>query len=358
MTKKSIHVVFLAAASSIHVVRWVNALVKKGLTVSLITLHKPDPLNPIDKRIKIYVLPFSPPLGYVFNTSRIKNILFTIKPDIAHAIYAIGYGTLLRLSNFRPSILSVIGSDISELPSYSWKNKIISSNLRFPNQITTNSVFLRKRVANKIVNQKIKVIPFGVNTSIFKPVFKKNNRQLIVGTIKTLEFGYGIDILVKAFGLISNKYPDVSLVIAGQGSQKKYLIELSKKLKVSTKIKFIGSIAHPSVAKILNSFSIFVCLSRNEGFGVSVIEAAACGLPVVVSNVGGLPETLINGKTGFIVNKNDPLSAAKAIEKLINNPKLRFEMGKSGRKFVMENYDWKDCVDHMLSLYSKLLALK
>lgn len=354
ITSKPIRVVYLAAASSIHVVKWVNSLIGRGVMIDLITLHRPNPSNPIDKRVNIHLLSIPPPFGYYFCTYQAKKIVTRLMPDIVHAIYAGGYGTLLRLINFHPSILSAIGSDIEITRVRSeWKYRMIKSNLNYPDLVTVNSKFLLSQAKKFMYNKKIKLILHGVDTKLFNIQFTNGNQSNTIGTVKTLEYGYGIDILIKAFESVSSSH-SINLLIAGQGSLRKKLIHLTKKLGISNKVCFVGSIPHGEVPKILNKLSIFVCMSRIEGFGGSVIEASSCGLPVIVSNVGGLPETLIDGKTGFIVEKEDPVSAAKAIEKLINNPNLRSKMGQAGRAFVVKNYNWDDCVDKMIDVYNSL----
>lgn len=355
MKKRPIHIAILAAGDSIHTVRWINALVDKGIEIDLITLSKPTQANPIDNKVKLHLLPFPPPSGYLLNNYHLKKIIADTKPDVVHAIYAGGFGTLLRLANFHPSIISVIGSDVDDAKLHSnWKRKLIRSNLDFAGQITVSSNYLKAQVKKFKTNTPAKWIPFGVNTKLFKPDVKTSKQTINIGTVKTLEYGYGIDILIKAFALNCKKHANINLIIAGQGSLKAELINLARKLNIESKVTFVDQIPHNQVPKILNRLDIFVCLSRKESFGVSVIEASACGLPVVVSSVGGLPETLIDGKTGFIVKKEDPESATKAIEKLINEPKLRKKMGKAGRKFVINNYSWDDCVNKMVSLYYKM----
>jgi len=97
---------------------------------------------------------------------------------------------------------------------------------------------------------------------------------------------------------------------------------------------------------------IYVAPSLEESFGVAVLEASACNKPVVVSNVGGLPEVVDNGITGFIVEPMNPNDLATAIEKLVRNPSLRLEMGRKGREKVFEEYEWNKCVSAMIEHYN------
>jgi len=90
-------------------------------------------------------------------------------------------------------------------------------------------------------------------------------------------------------------------------------------------------------------------------FGVAVIEASACELPVVVTNVGGLPEVTLDRQTGLIVPPRDPNALTSALEDLVKDPELRKRMGKAGRDFVRSKYCWNDNADVMEQLYFDLL---
>jgi glycosyltransferase involved in cell wall biosynthesis len=103
---------------------------------------------------------------------------------------------------------------------------------------------------------------------------------------------------------------------------------------------------------------ISVIVSNQESFGVSVIEAGACENPVVVSNVGGLPEVVEDGVTGIIVPAKNPIATADAIEKLILDKSLRESMGKAGRKRVEALYKWENNVEQMMEIYYKTLLTK
>jgi len=109
--------------------------------------------------------------------------------------------------------------------------------------------------------------------------------------------------------------------------------------------------------QILGSLDIFAILSilDSETFGVAAVEASACGIPVVATSVGGLPEVITAEKTGIIVPPKDTLGTAAALNRLISDEKLRIEMGINGRKKVEENYDWSANIAQMVSLYQQTI---
>ena len=106
----------------------------------------------------------------------------------------------------------------------------------------------------------------------------------------------------------------------------------------------------------MEGISIFCAFSRQESFGVAVLEASASGIPVITSNRGGLPEVVIDGLTGIIIEQLNPDNASKAIIKLVKNKYLREELGNNGIRFVNKNYSWSNSVKKMIHIYKSLLV--
>ena len=356
-----IKIVYLANASSIHTVRWVNEMSKRGYKIHLITMHPPAVANPIDNTVGVHLLPLPPPVGYFLNRWHLKRLLRRIRPDLLHTHYASGYGTLCRLSGFHPTLLSVWGSDVFIFPNEAkWKEKILRLNLAAVDYIAATS-YAMKMQTEKFVSPKhpITVTPFGVDCENFK-LFKepKHPDEFIVGTIKNLEAAYGIEYMVKAFTIVKKNYQDtkrLKLLIAGEGRLKNRLRSLATELGIDNETEFLGAVPHNKVPEILNRLSVFVSVSDSESFGVAVVEASACAIPVIVSEAGGLPEVVKNNVTGFIVPRRNSQATAEAIIKLIEDAELREGMGTAGRNFVLQNYEWNENASRMEKLYEKVI---
>ena len=358
---------FLAGASSIHTVRWVNAMSERGHDVYLLTIHKPK--ERIHDRVHVIEMPVPPPLGYYLNYPFAKKYLEKIKPDILNTHYASGYGTLSRLLNFHPTLLSVWGSDIFDFPYQNrWKYKIIVKNLNAATQIASTSMIMKYQV-EKFITPKLPIVitPFGVDTNYFKPTeMKKNNEDIIqIGMVKRLEEIYGPKYLIQAIAILKSMLIEsgkkslsekIRLLIVGGGSQYKELRLLSQELGISDIVRFTGSVSHSDVPKYLSEIDIFCAPSILESFGVAVIEASACGIPVVASNVGGLPEVVRDNETGFLVEPKNPMKIAEKLYKLVIDEELRKEMGNKGRDFVKRYYDWDDNVKLMEKVYIDLIS--
>jgi glycosyltransferase involved in cell wall biosynthesis len=145
-------------------------------------------------------------------------------------------------------------------------------------------------------------------------------------------------------------------VIAGDGSLREPLRRLAKDLGVEGQTNFLGNISHEKIPEVLRTFSIFAALSLRESFGVAVLEASACKLPVVVTNVDGLPEVVQGGVTGLVIPPRDAEAAAAAFSVLFEDAKLRERLGAAGREFVLQNYEWSENAGRMERLYRSILA--
>lgn len=356
---------FLAGASSIHTVRWVNAIVNLGHEVDLITMH-PAELDKLDDRVRVHELKFANKLGYYLNYLEVRRLLKVIQPDLLNVHYASGYGTLSRLVNFTPTLLSVWGSDVYLYPYQNKRNeKTLRKNLQKANQIASTSEAMKKQTEHFVSpSNPIKVTPFGIDLNRFTPSRDKQGDHIVIGTVKRLELIYGIDILINATAKLIERLRKenrndlrerIQLRIVGKGSELQKLEQLTEDLNIGDITEFVGAIPNEEVPNYLKQFDVYCAFSHSESFGVAVLEASACEIPVVVSHVGGLPEVVQNGKTGFVVDHENINEVVEHLLMLIVDQERRQEMGRNGRKYVRENYDWNQNVLEMEKVYQELI---
>ncbi|HXH09116.1 MAG TPA: glycosyltransferase [Alphaproteobacteria bacterium] len=353
-------IVLLGSARSIHTRRWIKELSRIGYEVHLISAHRAS--GTFNNGEEVYELPISPPLGYFGNYFVVKRFLRRIRPNVLHAHYASGYGTLGRLMNFHPYILSVWGSDIYEFPYRSYLHyKILKSNLLAADCVCSTSWAMARRIRELYPEtRRVSVVPFGVDTEMFAPRRSPNgNSSIVIGTVKAIAHHYGIDILIKAFAearrTLAPCSPElasrVRLVIVGDGPDRNSLQRLVKKMRLSDVVEFTGFLPHTEIPKRLQDLDIYVATSRRESFGVAVLEASASGLPVIASNVGGLSEIVLHEQTGLIVAAEDVKETSNALLRLILDPDLRVRLGQAGRKYVMSQYKWALNAREMGTIY-------
>lgn len=364
-------ILLLSDAYSIHTIKWAKSLSKKGIEIAIFSLnYNENEGNPYqhNNNIKIYYCADKnakkrssgfAKISYLKALPRLKQVIKEFKPNIVHAHYASSYGLLGALSGFHPFILSVWGSDVFDFPNISFLHKaVIKYNLAKADKILSTSKVMAIET-NKYTDKEVIVTPFGIDLDKFKPVkvnslFNKND--IVIGTVKTLEEKYGIEYLIKAFAIVKDKhkYLPLKLLIVGAGSLSMVLKKLTYDLGIEKDTIFTGKIAHELVPIYDNMLSVSVSVSNSESFGVAVIEASACGKPVVVSDVGGLPEVVKDGITGIVVPPRNPQKTAEAIEKLVLDVKLRKKMGEAGRKRVDKLYDWNKNVEQMIEIYKTI----
>lgn len=359
-------VVLLSNASSIHTIQWANHLAKLGLDVQIISQH-PAALG-IPQHIPVNILPFKGFVGYFLNAFILRKILKKINPDLLNVHYASGYGTTARLANFHPYVLSVWGSDVFEFPYRSFFHKwLLKKNLESADVIASTSICMALQTKLYTSHKNIEITPFGVDLNKFNSIKypKSNTNTITLGTVKTLKHVYGIDVLIRAFAILYREFQveDVELGsklqfrIVGGGPDVDNLKLLASDLGILHLIEFVGSVTHSQVPEELSKLDIYVALSRQESFGVAVIEAQAMSVPVVVSNVGGLPEVVENGQTGFIVESENPQQAADMMKKLILDMELRNSMSVEARQFVHSHFSWPSCAKKMSQVYQNTLNI-
>ncbi len=363
-------ILFLAAASSIHTVKWVNSLSKKGHEVHLAFNkgHAPKQ-DAIHESVFMYELQYKGTLGYYLNASELKRLSLKIQPDIINAHYASGYGTLARKAKLSNIILSVWGSDVYDFPYESIvKRIIVKKNLSYATKIASTSYCMAEQVKTVMGNKNldIAVTPFGVDLDLFNAnLYSKTDKEkIIIGNIKALLPKYGIKELILSIETllhdtrISNSIKErLRFEIYGAGEQKEELQNLIESKNLTNYIFLMGSIPNTDVPNVLSTFDIFCALSQkdSESFGVSAVEAMAMGVPVVCSDVDGFKEVVEDNKTGLIVNRNNIEDAKNALITLITDSNLRKKFGVNGRKRVQELYNWEDNVKTMEKVYVSVL---
>lgn len=198
----------------------------------------------------------------------------------------------------------------------------------------------------------VEVVNPGIDLGRLIPGKKSENPVILyLGRLKAYK---SIDILIRAFQMISKKYPDVSLVIAGSGEEEDNLKKLVKTLHLDQrKIRFAGKVSEKEKISLLQKSWALVNPSFMEGWGIVAIEAGACGTPVVASDVPGLRDSVKNFETGYLACYGDTKSFADCISKIICDKKLRNRLGIEARKWA-ENFDWAKSSKIFFTIISNL----
>jgi glycosyltransferase involved in cell wall biosynthesis len=358
-------IAMLGPANSIHLQRWATGLAGRGHEIGLLTQHVHDPQARWVPGVEHLTLPWRSPAGYMLNAPALRRRLAGWRPDVLSVHYASGYGTLAALAGFQPSRLSVWGSDVYEFPSRSPLHRAwLRANLRRATAIGSTSLAMAQQVRTLWPGVgEIAITPFGVDLDRFVPPTRNAQPgRFTIGIVKSLDRLYGVDLLIRAFARLMAdpdvcvRQPEARLLIVGDGPQRAELQALAASLGVVDRTRFAGRAPHDEVPGWLQQLDVFAAPSRQESFGVAVVEAGACGLPSVVTAVGGLPEVVLHERTGLVVPAENPAALAAALRRLALEPETGRRLGAAARAHVASTYAWPASLDAMEAALARTVA--
>jgi glycogen(starch) synthase len=165
----------------------------------------------------------------------------------------------------------------------------------------------------------------------------------------------GFDVALTAFASVRARIPGARLVIAGGGPGRGELAHQAAALDLGGVVDLLGWVTPDRVAALMNAATVVVVPSRQEGFGLVALEAALMARPVVAARVGGLPEVVVHGETGLLVEPDDAGALADAITFLLGHPDATTRMGRRARERAASAFDWERCVSGYEALYRSLV---
>ena len=205
----------------------------------------------------------------------------------------------------------------------------------------------------KIDTKKTRKVLHGIDHETFQPIpsIKRKANQLITTASADVPLK-GLIYLIRAYAGLLKEFPDLKLIVIGrlrEGPTEKEL----KKEGIKEKVKFVSNLTGRQIAELYAESTIAVSPSVYEGFGFPAGEAMSCGIPLVSTNGGSLPEVV--GDAGIIVPHSDPKALKDAIKSLLNSPETRIEFGKKGRHRVLENFTWSRAAKELVEVYREAI---
>jgi colanic acid/amylovoran biosynthesis glycosyltransferase len=224
------------------------------------------------------------------------------------------------------------------------------------------SGFIRDRVlAMGFPEARTHVHYIGVDCQAISPRDPTEETPTILHVARLVEVK-GAEYLISAFGRLAAKHPGVELAIIGDGPLRSRLQDLARSLGLAERVRFLGALPHAQVLAWMRKAAMLVLPSvrtstgRVEGLGMVLLEAAATGVPAIGSSIGGIPEGIDDGRTGFLAPERDVEALARRMGDLLDDPALRHEMGARARVFVAERFDIRRQTELLEDFYDNLLA--
>jgi len=290
-----------------------------------------------------------------------KNILSRVKPDVVHVQY-LAPGSLAILLFKLLGAKKVITT--AHVPGHIYKRKWIpkliakyltdsflcvskSSEVDFfdeEGQLFSKESFCKGRKHFTIYNC------IELDSNYVKVAYQKNE-AFTIGIVSRLSHEKGIDIMIFAMPMILKVYPNVKLLIVGDGSEKESLLELTKKLEIVDAVIWVGLQPKDKLEEFYSKMDIVTVPSRFEAFGLTAIEAMSYRIPVVASAVDGLKEVIVDGESGILFESENPIALANAVIDLKEDDVKREALAIAGKKRVEEHFSYTVYQQKITELY-------
>jgi len=278
-----------------------------------------------------------------------------INPDIIHiqSLSSALPGVISKILFKKPFVVWGRGSDVY-LPD--WFTKLTSKTIiKNADSVIALTNDMKQKI-QAVYSRDIFVIPNGIDLEKYSSM-SKNSKQvngktiLFVGRLHPVK---GVQYLIEAMAIIHQEMPDVKLIIVGEGIEREKLEALAKKLDLKECIQFAGQVPQEKIPLFMQQGDVFVLPSLSEGFPLVLLEAMACGLPIVATRVGGIPDILKDGINGYLVNteKCDEISIKILI--LIKNEILWREISENNLLFVKKFY-WGGVIERISEIYQQII---
>jgi glycosyltransferase involved in cell wall biosynthesis len=205
----------------------------------------------------------------------------------------------------------------------------------------------------------VTVVPYGVDLDMFSPGTAPagNGETVVIGTVARLSPEKGVTYLIDAFATLRRRYgARVLLRVAGDGPERSRLEAQIARLGMAGAIELHGWVEHAMLPQFLRGLDLFAVPSTWEGFGVAAAEASACGLPIVSTDVHGLPDVVRHNATGLLVPPRQPDLMAGALTALVEDAEQRRKLGAAGREYIAAHYDWRTNAAQMESIYARVVS--
>ena len=312
------------------------------------------PRYPLVPKVSMAFAPFSLYLAARRCVSTILRGGYNIDLIDAHYFYPDGVAAIL-LGRYlgKPVIITARGTDVTLIPEYALPRMMIRRAADEAAAIITVCAALKDALVKLgVAGEKIRVLRNGVDLGLFRPGDREGARRrlnftgttlLSVGNLTPVK---GHDLVIEALPSL----PDKSLVVVGAGPLDNELRKLARRIGVAARVRFLGTLSQKELAQVYAAADILVLASSREGWANVLLEAMACGTPVVASNVWGTPEVVTTPAVGELMDDRSPTAIVRAVERL-----LARRPSRSAIRAYAECFDWEATTRGQLELFREIL---
>jgi glycosyltransferase involved in cell wall biosynthesis len=374
-SEEKMKICFFGNLQSIHLQRTARSFVYKGHEVYIIT-REPSEIADVHVHVFVshsissffYKIPIIArlfcSLHKYFEINRLKKFINKINPDLINAHFLTDYGISASKLNFHPLVITCWGSDILIAPAKFGEKHVkeMEKALTRADLVIVTSRYMKEKLIKMGIKKNIIVNPSGVDVSQFNPCGKKINtikekfgsKKIIIST-RNLEPIYDVECLIKAFSYVIKQNNNVILLICGGGSLENNLKRLANNLGMDKYIHFLGNISYERMPDYLRSADIYVSTSLSDGTSISLLEAMACGVFPIVTDIPGNRPWVTYGKNGFLFEKGDYDKLSELILKSISREDMIKNAAKINQEIINEQGNWEKNSRAMEETYSEII---
>jgi len=299
------------------------------------------------------------------SAQKVKNLIQQLKPDLVHAYYLTDAGLLSAFAKYHPYVVLAIGSDVLIDYQHNFlKKQAINFSLN-----NADLILCYSRQIEQVLNHqprllsKVKYFPNGVNLARFKKappdetLLKKLNlepQHKIVISLRNFEPIYNIECLIHAVPYVIEKIPTARFLLLGEGDSKESLISLAQSLNVADYVHFLTPVPNSELPRYINLASVYVSTALSDGMSFALLEAMACEMPVVVTDIPANQVIVKHARNGFLFPKNDSNALVGYLIKLLSDQALCATMGRYNQKIVADEYNFTDFMKQLSQAFQQV----
>jgi glycosyltransferase involved in cell wall biosynthesis len=357
---------------------FLNALMEKYDTYVLTFHHSPTCIPSGIKTVKMREVipetnlhPFEGMRKHLLTLMRartLKKNLIRIKPDVLIGCWASTYGFYSAYSNFHPFMLFIWGSDVLVFPrKYFPLKPLVTYSIKKADVVVVDSD-VQKEAAIELGCARQKIVKFPwVSLNGFsrnqkqrakiRKEFRWSDDDVVVISLRHHKSIYGVEYLINAIPYMLNENKSIKFLILGEGPLTEiFKLRVDKFIK-SGEVKFIGTVPHENIADYLSAADIYVSTSFSDGASASLLEAMACSLTPVVTEINGNKEWIRDGMNGLLVPVANSKSIAEKILMLASNHKLRKTLQVKAEETVRTRVTWNKNIDELTKIIDKVIHI-
>ncbi|HKI46946.1 MAG TPA: N-acetyl-alpha-D-glucosaminyl L-malate synthase BshA [Balneolales bacterium] len=350
-----------------------KGLALKGHNVHFLSYARPMRLDAFESNISYHEVQINsyplfefPPYDLALASNMVNLIKFE-KIDLLHVHYAIPHATSAYLAKkilgqeaiHVPIITTLHGTDITIVGSDSSYLPVVTFSINESDGVTAVSQYLREETNKRFdIHKDIRVIPNFVDTERFKRTAREHfrkaicpNDEFIIAHVSNFRKVKRVGDVIRVFSKVLESGIPAKLLLVGDGPDRQNAEDICRELNTCKDVRFLGK--QEKVEEVLSIADLFIMPSGSETFGLAALEAMSCSVPVISSNIGGLPELNIHGESGYLCNLGDVDKMAEYAIGILKDPELRKVMSENARKRASQ-FELEKVVDMYEAYYEEV----